>query len=258
MPYREKRIYSGAMLEIERVHCTQHGRALTRRARGNLTGKAQERINLKNARLRMMRLMCANFRRGDYHITLTFEQLLPAAERNRALAQFLRRLRRLCRKRAGAELRYICVREDRRVRTHYHLVCGAFGVTVDELQALWGHGRVEIGTLDGNPDYGWLARYLTKQEEGEKGRKRWSQSRNLAEPVCPPPKILKRKALASRPQVPKEYYVMSAYRQATGQGYEWEYIVAIRYDRLQKLPAEVAEQLKRSRTWAEFCEPMEE
>lgn len=258
MPYREKRIYSGAMLEIERVHCTQCGRALARRARGGVTGKAQDRINLKNSRLRLMRLMCANFTRGDYHITLTFERLLPTAERNKALAQFLRRLRRLCRQRAGHELRYICVREDRRVRTHYHLVCGAFPLEMSELQALWGHGRVEIGTLDGNPDYGWLARYLTKQEEREKGSKRWSQSRNLTEPVCPKPKILKRKALASRPQVPKEYYVMSAYRQATGQGYEWEYIVAIRYDRLQKLPEEVAEQLRRSRTWAEFCESMEE
>lgn len=258
MPYREKRIYSGAMLEIERVHCTRHGRALARRARGNPTGKAQERINLKNARLRLMRLMCTNFTRGDYHITLTFERVLPAGERNKALAQLLRRMRRLCRQRAGNELRYICVREDRGVRAHYHLVCGAFPLTIAELQALWAQGRVEIGTLDGNPDYGWLARYLTKQEEREKGSKRWSQSRNLIEPVCPKPKILKRKALASRPQVPPEYYVMSAYRQATGQGYEWEYIVAIRYDRLQKLPEEVAEQLRRSRTWAEFCEPMEE
>lgn len=253
MPYREKRIYSGAMLEIERVHCTQHGRLPARRGRGNPTGQAQERINLKNSRLRLMRLMCTNFTRGDYHITLTFDRLLPNAEQGRALAQFLRRLRRLCRKRAGTELRYICVREDRRVRTHYHLVCGAFGLDVQELQGMWGHGRVEVGTLDGNPDYGWMARYLTKQEEGAKGRKRWSQSKNLTEPVCPKPKILKRKALASRPQVPKEYYVMSAYRQATGQGYEWEYIVAIRYDRLQKLPEEVAEQLQRSRTWAEFC-----
>ena len=72
MPYREKRIYSGAMLEIERVHCTSCGRIIGRRPRGVPTGKAQAKINLRNAQLKLARLMCENFRRGDYHITLTF------------------------------------------------------------------------------------------------------------------------------------------------------------------------------------------
>lgn len=255
MPYREKRIYSGAMLEIERVHCTRSGRCSVRSSRGNGTGAAQAKTNLKNARKRLMRIMCENFTRGDLHITLTFYELLPEGQRKVLLAKFLRKLRALCKKRCGQELRYVCVPEDRAVRPHYHIVCGAFELGALELQELWPCGRVDIGTLDGNPDYGWLARYLTKQEGDYKHKKRWSQSKNLREPYMPEPKILKRKNLASRPMVPKGYYVMSAYRQATGQGYEWEYVVAIRQDRLQELPASLRVQLEQSKTWGEFTGP---
>ena len=178
MPYREKRIYSGAMLEIERVHCTSCGRIIGRRPRGLPTGKAQARINLRNAQLKLARLMCENFCRGDYHITLTFSQTMTREQQAEALAKLLRWLRKVCRKAGGGryadgDLRYICVREDRGVRPHYHLVCQAFGLMVDELAEAWPWGRVEMGTLDGCPDYGWLARYLTKQEDQDKGRKRW-------------------------------------------------------------------------------------
>ena len=258
MPYREKRIYSGAMLEIERVHCTRSGRCICRRGSGNGTGKAQERINLKNARKRLMRLLCENFTKGDLFVTLTFDQLLCAEDRKKELAKFLRKLRTLCRRKSGQDLRYICVQEDRAVRPHFHLVCGAFDPSVMELQELWPFGRIDVGTLDGNPDYGWMARYLTKQKGDFRHKKRWNQSKNLREPYMPEPKILKRKNLASRPQVPKGYYVMSAYRQATGQGYEWEYVVAIREDRLQELPVEIRLKLEQSKVWGEFTGPEED
>lgn len=255
MPYREKRIYSGAMLEIERVHCTATGRVLRGRNTGR-TGASQAKINLRNARKRLMRLMCSNFTQGDFHITLTFERILQREERMKLIAKFLRKMRNLCRKVSGYELRYICVREDRGQRPHFHLVCGAFEITLQQIQQMWKWGRVDIGSLDGNPDYGWMARYLTKQDdvEDERNKKRWSQSKNLCEPVETEPKVLKRKSLGTRPKVPKEYYVMSAYRQATQNGYEWEYIVAIRYDRLQTIPEEVLEEISSSETWKTFVE----
>lgn len=257
MPYREKRIYSGALLEIERVHCTRHGRILFRRGSQNQTGDAQRKINLKNSRRELMRTMCANFTKGDYHLVFTLDRILPKEELAREWEKLLRKLRRACRKAGGGDLRYIWVREDRGVRPHFHLVCGAFPVSVQELQELWGRGRVDIGTLDANPDYGWFARYLSKQKEQDKGARRWHPSKNLKKPVRTKPKVLKRKALASRPQVPKDYHVLGAYRGATGWGYEWEYIVAIRHDRIQKLPDEMQEQIQGSRTWGEFCEPGE-
>ncbi len=263
MPYREKRIYSGAMLEIERVHCTSCGRIIGRRPRGLPTGKAQARINLRNAQLKLARLMCENFCRGDYHITLTFSQTMTREQQAEALAKLLRWLRRACRKAGGGryadgDLRYICVREDRGVRPHYHLVCQAFGLMVDELAEAWPWGRVEMGTLDGCPDYGWLARYLTKQEDQDKGRKRWSQSKNLRPPYMPEPKILKRKALSYRPKVPKDYYALTHYRNATAGGYEWEYIICIRKDRKQELPLDIQEQLDQAGCWSAYTEDMEQ
>ena len=249
MAYRQSYVYSGAMLEIERVRCGDNGKVMHRQRRGILTSEAQQRANLKRAQLKLMRLMCVNFTRGDYHITLTMEHLHPAVTRKKEWAKFIRRLRALCRRRTGNELKYICVPEERAVRPHYHLVCSAFGLEISELQAMWPLGLVSLQPLDGCPDYGWLARYLTKQSEKDKSSKRWYQSKNLEEPVVQE-KRLKRAALAHRPQVPKEYYVMSAYRAATADGYECEYIVAIRYDRKQQLPDDVLRRV--SETWEQL------
>lgn len=252
MAYRETRTYSGAMLEIERVRMGENGKTARRQRRGRLTGKAQQEANRKRAMVRLMRLMCANFTKGDYHITLTMSHLHPAEERKREWAKFIRKLRALCRKRTGAELRYVCVHEDRAVRPHYHLVCSAFALDmVTELPALWTLGIVSFQPLDGCPDYGWLARYLSKQDDKDKNAKRWYQSKNLAEPVVEE-KEIRRSALVRRPQIPREYYVMSAYRAATADGYECEYIVAIRYDRKQELPEELMRRMIASKTWSIF------
>ena len=257
MPYREKKIYSGAMLEIERVHCHSCGRVIGRRGRGLPTGKAQEKINLRNAQLRLARLLCENFKRGDYHVALTFGKELERDEQQKILSRFLRRLRTAFRKATGRELRYVCVREDRGTRPHYHLVCEAFGANVDELAEMWDGGRLDVGTLDGNPDYGWMARYLTKQEGTDRNKKRWSQSRNLRQPYEPEPKVLKRKALAYPPRPPKGYYVLSHYHQATASGYEWEYMVCIRQDRRQELPFEIMQKLEDDGCWS-WASPTEE
>ena len=244
MPYREKRIYSGAMLEIERRHCTMSGRVIGREAKSRATGKAQERINLRNAQLRLMRLMCTNFEKGDLHITLTMGPNRSWGDTAKQIAKFLRKLRSVCQKKLGRALKYILVREDRGVRPHWHLVCNRMPITPEELATLWPFGLTGMQSLDGNPDYGWLARYLLKQDKhDEKNHKRWSASKNLEEPVMTPPKVLKRKALSSKPRVPKEYYVLSYYHNATANGYEWEYLVAIRYDRCKELPLEVQELL---------------
>ncbi len=256
MPYREKKIYSGAMLEIERVHCTHSGRVIGRKSRGLATGKAQEKINLKNAQLKLIRLMCENFTRGDLYITLTYEQLTDKATQKRQHEKFMRGLRALCKKRGGGDLRYICVREDRGVRPHYHLVCGKFGLDVEALAALWPYGRVSVGTLDGNPDYGWLARYLSKQESRGQNEKRWSQSRNLRKPYEAPPKILKRKSLARAPKAPKGYYVLSYYHNATAAGYEWQYMICIRLDRKQELPLDIQMQLEENGIWTAYQDAM--
>ena len=254
MPYREKRIYAGAMLEIERTHCTRSGRMIGKQSRGMGTGKAQEKINLRNAQLKLIRLMCKNFTRGDYHITLTHERLLSKEESKKNLEKFMRKLRTLCKKTTGKELRYICVREDRGVRPHYHLVCEKIPLTVEQLAEMWPWGRVNVGTLDGNPDYGWLARYLTKQDGADKNQKRWSQSKNLRKPYEAPPKILKRKSLASKPKAPKGYYVLSYYHNATAAGYEWQYMICIRLDRKQELPIEIQLKLEEEGIWSAYEE----
>lgn len=253
MPYREARIYSGAMLEIERKHCTHHGRIIgAGRKRMGVTGKAQAEINRKNAQRKLVRLLCVNFAKGDLHITLTDDTGVGLDALKKANAKFLRKLRTFAAGQ-GKALKYIAVLEWKAVRPHWHIVCQRLAVTPEQLGQMWGLGRVGMDELDGSPDYGWFARYLAKQAEREKGEKRWSQSKNLEKPVEPEPKVLKRKALASRPQVPKGYYVLASYRYATSYGYEGEYIVAIREDRRKELPPALLDAMEESGTWMEFA-----
>lgn len=255
MPYREQRIYSGALLEIERKHCTHCGRVIgAGKSRLGTTSDAQKVINRKNAQRKLVRLMCTNFDKGDLHITLTDDEGMDKAQHKACWARFIRRLRSFCQKQTGQGLRYIAVCEWQEVRTHWHVVCKKLPILPSQLEKMWGKGRVELGTLDGNPDYGWFARYLTKQPERENWEKAWQQSKNLQKPIVSEPKILKRRQLASRPALPKGYYLLASYRYATSWGYEGEYLVAIRQDRKKVLPPVLQQEMERSGIWQQLAQ----
>jgi len=151
------------------------------------SAEAIARANARNARKYFERKMNANFCDRDYRIDLTYaEDPLPdAAQAQRDVQNYLRRVKYACKKQGLTPPRYMGVSEGKREgsrqkRVHHHIVISC-GLSREELEAIWKKGRVRTDRLQADR-YGYtaLARYLMKEPEGAK---RYFCSRNLKEPV---------------------------------------------------------------------------
>lgn len=73
--YREKKIYSGKILEVELYPVYKSGREIPRRAKKEkLSTKEQRNLNDKNARKKLTRLINTNFGEGDIVIHKRFDR----------------------------------------------------------------------------------------------------------------------------------------------------------------------------------------
>lgn len=190
MPYREKKIYSGDILEIEIYPISKIERKQKRKIKEKESKSKQKNLNDKNAKKQLMRLLNTNFTKKDLHVTLTYDkQNLPASEdaAKKDVTKFIRRLKYYIKKNNLGELKYIAVIEFREqeegkkeIRLHHHLVVNGI-VDRDTLEEIWQKGRANADRL--KPDeFGLegLARYISKDP---KGNKRWIPSRNLKQPT---------------------------------------------------------------------------
>lgn len=235
MPYFEKRIYSGRMLEVERYYATKGGRPAGSRNAAE-SAKAQEELNSVQSWRKLWRMLNCNFSRaaGDLCITLRFSRKVDEAEANRQYTAFMRRIRAARKKRELDELRYILIRESQSGRQHAHMVLNA-GLALEDLSQLWGQGMLWGAMLADTDNHKELARYLTqqkKQRKGssspenakdprKKGKRRWTCSRNLKKP------IVKKRAcrpvtIHTMPRAPKGYELTpEVWRDADCQGNMW-------------------------------------
>lgn len=189
MPYREKKIYSGKMLEVEIYPITFQDRKQSRRKKEKVSETKQKNLNDKNARKHLVRLVDTNFTDNDLHITNTYtDKELPKSEDElkRDGKNYIRRINR-ARKRIGlSPAKYIMVyeyKEDKTgkpIRMHIHIIMEG-GLDRDTIEKLWKKGRCNTSRLQAD-EYGYegLARYISKDP---KGKKRWISSRNLKQPI---------------------------------------------------------------------------
>ncbi len=191
MPYREKRIYSGDMMEVEIYYISDKDRDKTRKQKLKESSTKQKNLNDKNAKKHIIRLINRNFTDADLRQDLDYRNdCLPSTpeEANRNLENYLRRVSRYRKKNGFTPLKYIAVTEyhdpsltDKRkkIRKHHHIVMS--GMDREIARSLWGKGRANNNWLDAD-EYGYegLARYLVKDP---RGAKRWKQSKNLKQPI---------------------------------------------------------------------------
>lgn len=206
MPFLEKRIYSGKLLEIERYPVTKNGRRLSRGPKMKSSSKAQQNLNEKNARKLLIRLLNVNFCERDLFATLTYKEQVTEAQARKDITNYIRRLKTYRNRKRLPAIKYIIVIEMKNNRVHAHLVLSE--MPMEEAERLWGKGRVTISRLE--PDeYGFeaLARYITKNSCTEKNKKRWSQSRNLKRPKVVK-KEIKRMNIYRTPRPLKGYKII--------------------------------------------------
>lgn len=145
-----------------------------------VTGKAQARVNQRNAEKKLIRLLHANFTDGDIILHLTYAtssapQKTTAAQRD--LYNFVRRTKRRY-ERAELECKYISCTEysDRNGRVHHHLIISG-GLNRDELEKLWRKGYANSEILQFGSEA--FSRFAECAGKAKVYYKRWNQSRNL-------------------------------------------------------------------------------
>ena len=202
MPKAIKHIRAG-LLNLEIIGTVPEPGAGPRRgSRSRPTCAAQQFYNDKCSWRELALILAANFGRGDYVATPTYnDRNLPPGrqEADRCFQRFIRKLR-AARKKRGQELRYVYVTEglhgksedeyfggDGRFedcRLHHHVVLNGCGPgDLEEIRSLWqGGGYVRIEPVDVHY-YRELAKYLTKEPRefgrAKPGEHAWRASRNL-------------------------------------------------------------------------------
>ena len=168
----QKTIKAGHVLEVicyDRLPC----RPRTRKPHTGETSAYQKMINERQAKLRIARLINANFERGDRFVTLTYSSEPTIETAEMCLETFIKRLRT-----RYPNVKYVAKTETK-PRIHHHFLFKNSVKYVD-LEKIWGKGYVNSTTIL-DDDLTSLANYLTK-EERQKGKKYIRHSRSLTMP----------------------------------------------------------------------------
>lgn len=222
MPYIEKKIVSGKLVEIEQYFSL--GKRIPRGERRGITSLTQAEQNEKQSEKDFIRQLYCNFdpAHGDMFVTLTFSEAVNHAGAARAFRNFELRAKRYCEKNKTEYKRLSII--EKQGQYHIHMVVsGLSTLPLTELQTLWGHGHVKQRILDDSNNYKDLARYLFRGEKPSKTdpdnentkpprykhAKRWSGTRNIKKPVVTR-KVIKRESIMSKlPTAPKGYELLS-------------------------------------------------
>lgn len=191
----EYHIISGRVVETRRSYLPCRGEPKKQRGTRRAGASSEKKINLneRQEKQRLARILNTNFEEGGYMITLKYSGVrLPesydaAREEGEKL---MRKLRLLCKK-EGVELRRVLVtanwspKRNGAARFHHHVVINKIPLAI--LERLWPDGEMYIETLRAG-DLSHLAAYLCDNVRlEEKGRKKWSPSRNLQKPIFTEP-----------------------------------------------------------------------
>ncbi|WP_126992076.1 rolling circle replication-associated protein [Candidatus Kurthia intestinigallinarum] len=146
-----------------------------------LKSRAKSNIRARNT---VKRLIKANFSNGDKFITLTFEKnITDVKEANKALKNFKKKLRRLCK---NEELKFIDVIEfQERGAIHYHMIVN-LDITQGVLEEKWGLGKAEVKDIyDISKITGYMVKYMNKASADERllGEKIYHCSKGLEKPL---------------------------------------------------------------------------
>lgn len=176
---------AGAVIETV-IKGTKYQERKQRKPKTNATPAAVQQNNDRIAIKRLAAMMNNNFVPGDYHITLTYAELISREDAEKELKNFLRRMRREFEKQ-GKECKYIAVTEYENTRIHHHIVMSYIDTSIISKQ--WKHGKTWQSSLDRTRNYRKLAEYLVKEtrktfrDPDNATKRRFSSSKNLIKPI---------------------------------------------------------------------------
>lgn len=205
---RTRSIKAGPMIYVEcfPVWDTRHAMAARSEAKKEKHKRAQERLNERNARRKLERLVNANFAAGDLIVTCEYghgQEPGDGKQAQRDIVAYLRRIAYARKKRGLSVMRYIYVTEKTSskkygVRYHHHVIMSS-GITQADAQEAWRKKHAGICNAKiAQPTEKHLsgfARYMTMNKTGRTleadGKnpqhramsRRWNPSKNLVDPI---------------------------------------------------------------------------
>jgi hypothetical protein len=195
---RTKTIKSGDYLEIENYPIWETRKPLTdiRKEKQKESREVQKKLNKRNSKKNLIRLINANFTDKDIWETLTYSQdKLPKDEEmaNKFIKNYIRRLDYYQRKYTGLPLKYVYTTEiGDKGRVHHHIVLNYFDR--DDAEKRWtGGGRTQTRRLQADENgYAGLGSYISKPKKSCKDPdaifpldycKKYIVSKNLKKPI---------------------------------------------------------------------------
>lgn len=197
MVQREKKfVLSAEMMDVDVITAFHTPGGRGRKKREKETTPAQKNLNDEKSKQYFVRLVLANFGKGDFRLDFTYNNLhapQSAEELKRNGGNLLRRLKAAF-KRVGRECKCVLVNAwgeskntGKMVRPHHHLIISG-GLNYEQVLKVWqtrrgeSLGYVEYAPLQPHPDTGivGLATYLAEQPCA--GVRRWSGTKNLKKP----------------------------------------------------------------------------
>lgn len=153
--------------------------------------KAQKKLNDKNARKYLTRLINENFTTKDMWLTLTYdnEHLPPEGDTDAAIKnvqRFIKRVNYQRKKRNLGNARYIYItayNPNEKIRWHHHIVMDG-DMERDIVEKCWKQGgRNEARWLQEDEDgLSGIAAYIVGENNRIKGERRWNSSQGLRDP----------------------------------------------------------------------------
>lgn len=230
--------YAG-IIEVQKHHSSRYGDHRERTKTGKETGEREKAANERRRRDQLYRILAANFSEGDAHATLTYREDAP--DEKKEIRAFIRRMRKEMEKQ-GKELKYVYVTEKtKKGKPHHHMVMNVTDMAL--IRKCWTAGGVKISPLFPEKDYTQLADYMLK-DTGEKGKNRYTASRNL---IIPKPKreVIKAADWRETPEPKRGYWIPkgSVVHGINADGYPYQRYKMISIDMLE--PSETRNRRKR-------------
>ena len=226
MPWYKRKIISGNITEIYYFFSIRKrgNKSLPRSSKMNITPEEKQVINIREARLKLTRLINTNFTHSDGFVRLSYkDRKIDDATALKEFRKFMRRLRHYISKNNLPELKYVAVTEKAKGRIHHHIIMNFTDAEV--IRQLWNNGGMYIVNL-WSEDYEGLAMYITKETIRNEHGKRWSQSRNLTKPIVETEDM--NKEPRNGPRIPKGHKMLESVCATTVLGHKMWYVKTVK------------------------------
>lgn len=200
----------GEIRQVEKYYPGNYGApGCKRQPKRKKTPEFIERQNQRIREKKIQRLILANFKEGDWHLTLTERKELrseDAAEAKKRIRDFMTKMRRAY-KRANVPFKYIYVTEKgKRGAWHHHIILEDIGLpqlnTKKTVISCWPWGQRNFSPLYEDGEFEDLAAYIVKKEtKDETEGCSYSRSRNMIIPK-PEREIIHSRRWAKDPRPP--------------------------------------------------------